>query len=169
MIRIVNYKATFDSVSFHFVGKGPLFYKTHSHFIFCLRACLSRFCHSCRDYGCDQQTRVTDHATSVTIDHTLCSALPCGLEVMGKLDIYRYLLHFSLYCVKAKHSFAFRFGKVVTSILFCMSVCVCCAEFVESDGTFCKEGKVMYCDKLATWLIRALGSCFVCVCPVLSL
>ena len=28
VIRIVNYKAKFDSVSFHFVGKGPLLQKT---------------------------------------------------------------------------------------------------------------------------------------------
>ena len=34
VIRIVNYKAKFDSISFHFVGKGPLFTKTLPPFHF---------------------------------------------------------------------------------------------------------------------------------------
>ena len=38
--RIVNYKAKFDSASFHFVGKALLFFTkiTPPHFISCLRA-----------------------------------------------------------------------------------------------------------------------------------
>jgi len=36
LIIIVNYKAKFDSVSFHIVGKSPLFSKHPRHFISCL-------------------------------------------------------------------------------------------------------------------------------------
>jgi len=68
----------------------------------------------------------------------------------------------------AQFCISFRKGGYKYLVLY-VCVCVSSAEFVESDGNFSKGGNVMYCDKLATWLIRALGSCFVCVCPVLSL